>query len=114
METVTPTPARSEELEIRLLNACAEVHLLQKEKDFLVGRLAAKTMEIENLHRAERIRLEKKKAAWKFAGKMGFALLFACGCAASIAGCMVYGPWWTAIAPTVLFLGGLWAWLHWI
>lgn len=114
MEIVTPTPVRSEELELMLLNACSEIHKLEKEKDFLVGRLAAKAREIENLHRAERIRVEKKKAAWQFAGKLGLMFLFSVFCAVSAAGCSVYGPWWTMIAPIALFLGGLWTWLRWI
>jgi hypothetical protein len=90
------------------------INNLVHENMCLCNQIREREKMIDELKMAERERLERKKAAWQFAGKMGFALLFACGCAASIAGCMVYGPWWTAIAPTVLFLGGLWAWLHWI
>lgn len=114
MEIVGPTPAHSEELELRFLNACTAIHAMEEERKRLFERIEEEIIKVRELEKAERERLEKQKAAWKFAGKMGLAFLFACGCAASIAGCMVYGPWWTAIAPTVLFLGGLWAWLRWI
>ena len=114
MEIVGPTPAHSEELELRHINDRSMINNLVHENMCLCHQIRLREKEIEKLHIAEQERLERKKAAWKFAGEMGLAFLFACGCAASIAGCMVYGPWWTAIAPMVLFLGGLWAWLRWI
>ena len=114
MEIVTPTPVRSEELEIRFLNACAEIHKLETERDRLNNLVMEESLKVYKLEEAERIRVEKKKAAWKFAGKMGLMFLFSAFCAVSAAGCSVYAPWWTMIAPMVLFLGGLWTWLRWI
>ena len=108
------TPARSEALEIRYLNACAKIHRLVTERERLNGLLAEETGKVQELKEAERIRVEKKKAAWQFAGKLGLMFLFSVFCGISAAGCYVYAPWWTMIAPIALFLGGLLAWLRWI
>ena len=108
------TPARSEELELRHINDRSMINNLVHENICLCNRVREREKEIEKLHIAERERLEKKKAAWQFAGKMGLMLLFSAFCAVSAAGCSVYGPWWTMVAPIVLFMGGLWTWLRWI
>ena len=111
MEIVTPTPVRSEELELRLLNACAQIHKLEEEREQLNIRLTKESLKVYELEKAERIRVEKK-AAWQFAGKLGLMFLFSAFCAISAAGCSVYAPWWTMIAPIALFLGGLWTWVR--
>ena len=90
------------------------INNLVHENICLCNRVREREKEIEKLHRAERERLEKKKAAWQLTGKMGLMLLFSAFCAVSAAGCSVYGPWWTMVAPIVLFMGGLWTWLRWI
>lgn len=108
------TPARSEELELRHINDRSMINNLVHENMCLCNQIREREKMIEELKMAERERLERKKAAWQFAGKMGLMFLFSAFCAVSAAGCSVYGPWWTMIAPIVLFLGGLWTWLHWI
>ena len=108
------TPARSEELELRHINDRSMINNLVHENICLCNQVREREMEIEMLHMAEQERLERKKAAWKFAGKMGLMFLFSAFCAVSAAGCSVYGPWWTMIAPIALFLGGLWTWFRWI
>lgn len=110
VEIVTPTPVRSEALEIRFLNACAKNHKLEKERDRLNNLLTEESLKVYELE----LLLEKNKAAWKFAGKLGLMFLFAVFCGISAAGCYVYAPWWTMIAPIALFLGGLLAWLRWL
>lgn len=114
MEIVTPTPARSEELELRHINDRSMINNLVHENMCLCNQIREREKKIEELKMAERERLERKKAALKFAGKMGLMFLFSAFCAVSAAGCSVYGPWWTMIAPIVLFLGGLWTWLRWV
>ena len=108
------TPARYEELELRHINDRSMINNLIHENIALCNQVREREKEVERLHIAERERLEKKKAAWQFAGKMGLMLLFSAFCAVSAAGCSVYGPWWTMAAPIVLFMGGLWTWLRWI
>lgn len=108
------TPARAEELELRHINDRSMINNLINENISLCNRVREREEEIEQLHIAERERLEKKKAAWKFAGKMGLMFLFSAFCAVSAAGCSVHGAWWTMAAPIVLFMGGLWIWLRWI
>lgn len=107
-------PARSEELELRHINDRSMINNLVHENICLCNQVREREKEIERLHLAEQERLERKKAAWQFAGKMGLMFLFSAFCAVSAAGCSVYGPWWTMIAPIALFLGGLWTWLRWI
>jgi hypothetical protein len=97
-------------LEIRLLNACAKNRKLEKERDRLNNLLTEESLKVYELE----LLLEKKKAAWKFAGKLGLMFLFSVFCGISAAGCYVYAPWWTMIAPIALFLGSLLAWLRWI
>ena len=107
-------PARSEELELRHINDRSMINTLVHENMCLCNQIREREKKIEELKMAERERLERKKAAWKFAGKMGLMFLFSAFCAVSAAGCSVYGPWWTMIAPIALFVDGLWTWFRWI
>ena len=107
MDIVAPTPVQSEDLEIRFLNARVEIHKLEEEREQLFKRVAAEGLKVYELREAERIRMEKRNAAWRFAGHLLLLCLFSFGCAMSAAACVSYGPWWTAIAPALLLLAGL-------
>ena len=103
---VAPNSARSEALEIRLLNACSKIHALEKERESLNGLLAEESSKVYEMEEAERIRVEKKKAAWILALKLALLGLFAFGCTISAIASFLYAPWWTAIAPVVLLIMG--------
>ena len=99
--------AISDELYLLLFSERTAVRLEKEETERVRDKLLAREAEIRALQEAERERVEKRKAVWRFAGYLAVLCLFSSGCAISAAACLSYGPWWTAIAPVVLLLVGV-------
>lgn len=110
MEILTPTPVRSEELELKLFSAIADAHRKEMEKDALRALLDMSNNALRVLLMAEKARVEKRKAAWRYAGAMVLLGLFSFGCTLSAVACLCSGIWWTAIAPIVLLIAGVRTW----
>ena len=95
-----------EEMEIKILNTCVELHLRKDQVKELREELAVKDDELRRVLREARERVEMRRRRMIFAWKMLLLFLFSFGCTISAMTCFCGDRKWTGIAPVVLLILG--------